>query len=175
MKTVLVPVNIKLKDAPDHLLFAARHLEEVAQAEFGEEVKVKYLYYEQRNFGKRELAWLNLQLMWKIITTKHDILYFATDPLVLGAIAIMKNLKIYRKSMFAWKYIALYKSKNPVVAWVKRKFYDAFNCIFMVTEKHVGESVRNGMITPARCKYIEWGEDITYVDSIVTPPYLMTA
>lgn len=148
MKTILVPLNIKLKESPDHLLFAARHLEEVAKTEFGEKVVVKYLYYEQKNYGKRELIRLNLKLMWKILATKHDLLYFATDPLVLGGIAFLKNLGGYRKPMYAWKYIALYKSKNPFVAKLKKKFYDAFDCIFMVTEKHVDESVSNGMITP---------------------------
>lgn len=166
MKTILVPLNIKLKESPDHLLFAARHLEEVAKTEFGEKVVVKYLYYEQKNYGKRELIRLNLKLMWKILATKHDLLYFATDPLVLGGIAFLKNLGGYRKPMYAWKYIALYKSKNPFVAKLKKKFYDAFDCIFMVTEKHVDESVSNGMITPTRCKYVEWGEDVAYVDKI---------
>lgn len=169
MKTILVPLNIKLKESPDHLLFAARHLEEVAKTEFGEKVVVKYLYYEQKNYGKRELIRLNLKLMWKILTTKHDLLYFATDPLVLGGIAFLKILGGYRKPMYAWKYIALYKSKNPFVAKLKKKFYDAFDCIFMVTEKHVGESVSNGMIASARCKYVEWGEDVDYVDKIISP------
>ncbi len=174
MKTILVPVGRSIKDGPDHLLFASKHLEEVAKEELNEDVRVKYLYFEQKTYGKWELARINMQLMWKILTTKHDILYFATDPLVLGAMALFKDLGIYRKPMYAWKYIALYKPKNPIASFVKKKFYDAFNCIFMITERHVGESVDYGMITTERCKYIEWGEDVNYVDSI-TPPIQMAA
>ena len=171
MKTILVPVSRKIKDAPDHLLFASKHLEKVGKEELGEDIRVKYIYYEQKNYGKLELARINLQLMWRILTTKHDILYFATDPLVLGAMAFLKNVGIYRKPMFAWKYIALYKTGNSLTSWVKKKFYDAFNCIFMITERHVGESIDHGMISAKRCKYIEWGEDVKYVDSI-TPPHI---
>ncbi len=166
MKTILVPVGRSIKDGPDHLLFASKHLEEVAKEVLNEDVRVKYLYFEQKTYGKWELARINMQLMWKILTTKHDILYFATDPLVLGVMALLKDLGIYRKPMYAWKYIALYKPKNPIASFVKKKFYDAFNCIFMITERHVGESVDYGMITTERCKYIEWGEDVKYVDSI---------
>lgn len=98
--------------------------------------------------------------------TRHDVLYYGTDPTNLFFLSILKSLKIYRKPMFAWKYIALYPARNRIVNWMKKRFYRAFDCIFMITESHVGESVGNGMIDEKRCRYIKWGSDVDYVDGI---------
>lgn len=38
--------------------------------------------------------------------------------------------------------------------------------IFMMTEKHVDESVSSGLISSDRCMYMKWGEDSDYIDSI---------
>lgn len=170
MKTLLCPINQKLKDAPGHLLFAVNCLEDVARSQFGQDLQVRPLYFDQKNYSTRQTIRLNIWLTWKILTTRHDAVYYGTDPQNLMLLGYMKSIGLYRRPMYAWKYIALSRSANPVVRWMKRRFYNAFDRIFMLTKRHVAESVEAGMTTFEKCRYIEWGEDTDYIDRLPSLP-----
>lgn len=166
MKIFLCPVNRSLKHAPGHLLFAANYLKEVARDDFGQDIEVRYLFFDQKGHTTTDTLKLNLKLAWRILTTRHHAVYYGTDPQNLMLLAYMKSLGLYRKPMYAWKYMALSRSARPLTRWMKRLFYQSFDRIFMLTRQHVEESVKAGMTTYRKCRYIEWGEDLDYIGRI---------
>lgn len=172
-RIILCVQNKALHDAPGHLQFGVNYLKEASEAYFDGSAEVKFLYFEQKGYSKLRGLVLNIILAWKILTVKHDAVYYGTDPNNLFLLCVLKNMGIYKKKMFAWKYIALYPSKKRIVTWVKKKFYSSFERIFMVTERHVKESIDCGLATYKKCCHIRWGADIDYVGrikAISTPP-----
>lgn len=154
---ILFPRASTSKDAPDNLLFGIKNIEQMLNGGGN----VKYQYFTPCYKGTLKKLWLALRLTIKVITTKHDVLYYSTDPLPnLALLALLKKLHIYRKPMYAWKYIALHGGR------LSKMLYDAFDCIFMVTERHVDESLNNGFLSKDRIRYIKWGEDTKFVDGI---------
>lgn len=153
--TILCPIPIYLKgEVPDHLLFGVNNIEEMLT---GGVKRLYYKTYPNLSFNK---LWSILTLTLKILTIKHDVLYYGIDPNDLILLTVLKKLRIYRKQIYAWKYIALHGGR------LKKMFYDAFDCIFMITERHVSDSVKAGLIDKERCRYVKWGVDIAYVGAI---------
>lgn len=157
---ILCPISANCKDVPGHLLFGVNDFEQVSPSVLWSKCEIKKIYYTPY-YGLVKQFGLILSLTLRILFTAHDVLYYGIDPNYLIMLAMLKKIGIYRKPMYAWKYIALHGK-----GYLKRWFYDAFNCIFMVTESHVDESVASGLIDADRCKYIKWGEDIKYVDAL---------
>lgn len=167
---ILCPIHKKIMGGKNPLLFGVNHIEGEARAMLGKEVEVKPLAYEQSKWTKAELALLNVKMAWRILTTRHDILYYGIDPNCLFLLAMLKSIGIYRKPMYCWKYMELTRSRKASVRFLKRRFYGAFDCVFMLTERHVALSIADGMIAPEHCKHIKWGNDLDYIDSIKPAP-----
>lgn len=163
-KTILALVSKKFENSPDHLKYGAEHMQEVSYS-IGKPCKVKIRYFKDQN---GILQFLNI--LWLVISNRHDILYYTTDPSPLILVALLKKIKLYNKPMYAWKYVALSPKKNKLSCLLQKCLYDAFNMIFMMTESHVRESVDNGIITSSRCMYMKWGEDVDYIDSLPCLP-----
>ncbi len=164
-KIILFPVASHMKDMPGHKLFAANYLERISKGE----IKVRYLYYKQTNYSK----WTSLKTAWKlmlrILRTKHDALYYGTDPTNLLFISFLKMLRIYNKPVFCWKYTPLLNDK----AWTRRMlkaYYHTFNKIFFITKKHIAPYIERGIASPSQCVYLKWGEDLDYIDRITHAP-----
>lgn len=157
--TILCVFNEKFKNAPGHLKFAATNFKKVAKEEFNREINVDYIYHGSKT-NLKQLTSLTL----KILNTKHDILYYGTDPSILIPISILKLLGIYRKPMFAWKYAEIERTKSKINNIIKWILYSGFNKIFMITESHVEASVNHGLIKSNQLKYLKWGEDIEFID-----------
>lgn len=152
---------------PDHYSFAANHL---AQTEITPPILLKTLYFDPGRYSFRDSVRLNLKFAWNALTVKHDVLYYGIDPTNLFLLTILKNLRLYRKPIYAWRYIALHKSKNRLAFWLKKRYWKAFDCVFMITESHVKESIDNGLIDAGRCRYVKWGPDLDYIDRIKPVP-----
>lgn len=163
-KVILCPINKALKFAPGHLLFGANYLEVVAKKEFSQNIEVRYLWFKQTKYTAFSFLLLNLQLCFRILFIQHDILYYGTDPNNLVLVSFFKKIGLYRKKMYAWKYIALSKTKYKFLTWLKGLFYSSFDCLFMLTESHVDISKENYM--GGHYLYVEWGEDVDYVSKI---------
>jgi len=160
---ILCPVPFGSEKMPSHLLFGSDYFEDMAKTNFDCNVKVIYLPYKPLY-----TFWGNLYLsfffLFKIIFKKHDVLYYTTDPNNLILIALLKVVKIYRKPIFAWKYIALHG--DGIKREALKVFYYAFEKIFMITEKHVAESIKSGIIKSDQIIHIKWGGDVTHIDKL---------
>ena len=86
-------------------------LQEVPPPHGNKQVKV-INYYFQTDHSKKSVLIQNICITIKALTISHDILYYGTDPTNLFLLAMLKNIRVYRKKMCAWKYIALYKPNN---------------------------------------------------------------
>ena len=160
---ILCPIEEGLKDAPGHLIFGSNLFEKEGK-EIGVDVRVKNLYYRQKNYSQFRTLWLNIMLAAKIICTKHDALYYGTDPKNIFLLALMKRLGMYRKKMYAWKYTKIESEGSKTGGLMKKLFYNPFTKIFMVTENHVADSVKAGVVRDGLLMYMKWGEDLEYVD-----------
>lgn len=169
-KTILCPIDHRWQGGKNPLLFGVYYIEETAREYFHEDVEVRVMPFVQKRWDKWETLWLNIVMTWHILTTRHDILYYGIDPNNLMLLAMLKSFGLYRRPMYAWKYVALTRSKNRVVRWLKRRIYSAFDCIFMLTERHVAESVEAGIIPQSQCRFVKWGNDLEYIDSIPPMP-----
>lgn len=167
---ILCPIHQNKVGSKNPLLFGVNYMEGVAKERWARDVTVKVLVYDQSKWTKAELAWLNVKMAWRILTTRHDILYYGIDPNILFLLAMLKAVGLYRKPMYCWKYMELTRSKNAFVRFIKRQFYGAFDCVFMLTERHVALSVADGMVDARRCQYVKWGNDLDYIDSIKPSP-----
>lgn len=168
--TILCPIDHRWQGTHNPLLFGVNHLETIAREQFGREVRVRLMPFVETRWDKRETLWLNLKMTVRILLTRHDILYYGIDPNNIMLLALLKSFGLYRRPMYAWKYVALTRSKNPITRWFKRRIYSAFDCVFMLTEGHVAHSVAAGIIPSAQCRYVEWGNDLRYIDAITPLP-----
>ena len=73
-KTILALVSKKFENSPDHLKYGAEHMQEVSYS-IGKPCKVKIRYFRDQN---GILQFLNI--LWLVISNRHDILYYTTDP-----------------------------------------------------------------------------------------------
>ena len=166
MLTVLCPVTELPSAVPGHLLFGSGYFEEVAREDYGKDVSVRYLLYPKCRRGAMGMLLLNVVLAFRIMVRRHDVLYFRIDPDPLLLLSVLKRMGIYRKPIYAWKYTPVGRTGNRLKDWVKRLTHSGFTKIFMVTENHVGESVRHGIMRSEQLEYLRWGEDLRYVDSM---------
>lgn len=163
---ILCPVATDPKKVPGNQLFGSNYFEQVAKEDFGKEVKVKYLRFDQKNYGSLHTCFLNVLLAYKIMRTKHDLVYYCTDPVPLFLLAFLHTIGIYRKPIIAWKYIAINHTGNWLKDQIKKFSYKGFYKLFMVTEKHVKDSIKEGLIDGNKLIYKKWGEDLIYVDKL---------
>lgn len=166
-KIILCPIEEGLKNAPGHLYFGSNLFEEEAK-KMGKEIEVKLLYYRQKKFSAYRTLILNIILAARIICTRHDVLYYGTDPVNLFLLSLMKDLGVYRKKMYAWKYTKIESDGSKIKALFKRLLYNPFTRIFMITESYVDDSIRAGIVRNGLLKYMRWGEDLDYVDKFKT-------
>lgn len=157
---ILCILGEDFKNFPSHLKFASPLFKTIAKEKFGRQVEVEYIY--MRGFGALTLR-EKLKLTHKIIYTKHDVLYYGTDPTNLILISILKKLGIYKRPMYAWKYTVIGKTGNQLRDLSKKILYSGFNKIFMLTEKHVQGSASQQLVKKSQLKYMKWGEDIDYI------------
>lgn len=162
MIKVLFPIRDILVGAPGHLLFGANYFNKVSKGS----VEVIYYPYRQQKFDKLTTLRLNFQIALKALMSKHDALYYGTDPSNLVILAILKKMGIYKKPMYAWKYSIIHKSENRLKNIVKSVLYNSFSKIFMITENHVPESYAEGIVHKGQLQYMKWGEDLGFVDSL---------
>ena len=114
MKNIITILNVQnesLKDGPSHLKFASDYFARSAPPHGNKQVKV-INYYFKTDHSKKSVLIQNICITIKALTISHDILYYGTDPTNLFLLAMLKNIRVYRKKMCAWKYIALYKPNN---------------------------------------------------------------
>lgn len=162
---ILCPLPRQYKDAPDHLLYGSKSFVKVAKASYGVDADVNYLYINGDG-GIVKVISDTLTILWAVLTTKHDALYYCTDPKCLFLLSFLRTLKLYSKPMFAWKYIAIKKSGNVLSNLVKKVMYSGFDKIFMMTEKHVSESEQDGLVKTGQLVFLKWGEDLSFVDGL---------
>lgn len=151
------------KNFPSHLKFASPLFKKVAKEKFGRQVCVQYIY--MRGFGALTLK-EKLKLTQNILSTKHDVLYYGTDPTNLIFMSILKKFGLYKRPMYAWKYTVIGKTGNKIKDLSKKILYSGFNKIFMLTEKHVQDSYSQGLVKISQLKYMKWGEDIDYINQL---------
>ena len=164
---ILCPITDSPERTPGHQLFGSSYFREVARETYGIDVETEYLRYTQKGYGLLQTLTLNITLALRIILRKHDILYFRIDPDPLLLLSVLKALGIYRKPIYAWKYTAVETTGNPLKDKIKRFVHRGFTKIFMVTESHVAQSIRAGIVLPRQLSYKRWGEDFRYVDRFV--------
>lgn len=163
---ILCPITEDPENEPGHKLFGSNYFEQVAREDFNKEVEVKYLRYEQKSYGTWRTCVLNVLLAYRIMRTKHDIVFYRTDPVCLFLLAFLHSVGIYRKPIIAWKYIAINRTGNWLKDKIKKFSYKGFYKLFMVTESHVRDSVEQGLVSGEKLVYTKWGEDLRYVDRL---------
>lgn len=163
---ILCPIEASLREAPDHLLFATKHLEEQGRIS-GHDINVRFLYYSQRGYSRWRRIVLNVILAIRIMCIKHHILYCGTETANIVLLALLKRVGLYRKDIYAWKYVAIKRNNNPIETLIKRIVFNGFTRLFMVTKKHVVDS--SYLIDSNRMTYFKWGIDLEYIDRFVHP------
>ena len=163
---ILCPTSADVTHTPANQLFGSSYFEQVAKEDFNKDVKVKYLHFKQKSYGTLYTCYLNVVLAYKIMKTKHDLVYYCTDPVNLFLLSVLHTLGLHRKPIVAWKYIAINKTGNWLKDTIKKLSYKGFYKLFMVTETHVNDSIRQGLIHSNKLSYAKWGEDLRYVDKL---------
>ena len=161
---ILCPITIDPQKEPGHKLYGSNYFEEVGRTEFGKEVRVRYVRYLQTSHSVWRNITVTIELAYKVLRVRHDVLYFRHDPAPLYLLAILHTLGLYRKPMFAWMYIPIVRSGSRLKDLAKKLVYRGFEKIFMMTGKHVHDSVAHGLVSPERVVHMPWGEDLKYVD-----------
>lgn len=162
---ILCVLNEQLKPKPSHLKFAATNLKDEALNKFKKEIDVEYIYFSGCKTTVKGLVLLTMN----ILRTKHDVLYYGTDPNNLFIISLLKLLGIYRKPMYAWKYTEIGRTGSKIKDFIKWILYFGYNKIFMLSESHVETSLMQGLMKRGQLKYLKWGEDLKYIDKCKTP------
>lgn len=167
--TILCPVDQMLAGVPGYLLYGIPYFEAIGLQQ-GLHLDVKILYYRRGGYSVWTLFKTNLLLAYRILTTRHDILYNMIDPDYLFLLSLFKKVGLYRKKVYAWKYTVIGRTDRWWVNVLKRHFYNSFDRLFMLTESHVQKSRDEGLVRPDKFQYMKWGRDLTYVDSIDVQP-----
>lgn len=162
MYKILCPIRENLINGPGHQMYGINYFEKVSN---GKVVPIIYAF-KQLKYGKKEFLRFNIMLAWKALTIQHDALYYGIDPDNLVLLCLLKQLGIYRKPIFCWQYIAIKKTNSNIKNYILKLYHNAFNKIFMMTEEHVPESYAEGIIQRGKLQYMQWGEDLDYINQI---------
>ena len=163
--TILCPVDQMLEGVPGYLLYGIPYFEAIG-LQLGLHLDVKILYYRRGGYSLWTLIKTNIVLAFRILTTRHDVLYNMIDPDYLFLLTLFKKMGLYRKKMYAWKYTVISRTDRWWVNLLKRHFYNSFDRLFMLTASHVQKSRDEGLVRPDKFQYMKWGRDLAYVDGI---------
>lgn len=166
--TILCPVDQVLEGVPGYLLYGIPYFETIG-SQMGLHLDVKVLYYRRGGYSPWTLIKTNMVLAYRIITTRHDVLYNMIDPDYLFLLTLFRKVGLYRKKMYAWKYTVIGRTDRWWVNLLKRHFYNSFDRLFMLTASHVKKSRDAGLVHPDKFQYMKWGRDLAYVDGIDVP------
>lgn len=169
--TILCPIDWNFVDKPAHLLFGVPFFEKIGKEKLGADIRVKYLKYHQvKNILFITLC-LNFYLSIKILFCHHDIVYYGTDPKNIFLLSFLKTIKLYNKPIYAWKYTAINGTNNSISNFIKKISYKGFNKIFMMTDKHIRESIQHNICILNQLSFMEWGADIHYIQKFKQKKY----
>lgn len=141
---------------PGHILYGITEFENY---------DIKTIFHKGKFFNNRFKFALNNAKQILFCKKEYDILY-GTHSLGLEIIILLKILHLYNKPIVIWQHRKVHRSKNLLLNYFYKKFYEVIDSLFFFTKIHIDESIQSGNITADKCNVVKWGPDLKFYDKL---------
>ena len=125
-------------------------------AQLEEQYDIHHVSLDSRG-GIRSLLANNIRAL-----TRCDVLYVTYFfPLPLLLLALLRKLGFLRKR----KIIVISHKTMPPATLLTRLVYDSLDMVFFHSQQNLRESVDNRAVKPEKAAFLNWGDDINYLDA----------